>query len=80
MVDELKSDVQVDVRDFNCPMPLIKTQNTMKTLKPGQVLEVLTTDPTATKSVPTYAKKSGHEWLGMIEDEEGFFRLFIKKN
>lgn len=80
MVNEIKSDRQVDVRDMNCPMPLIKTQNTMKELKPGEILEVLTTDPTATKSIPAYAKKSGHEWLGMIEDEDGSYRLFLKKN
>jgi len=48
-------------------------------LEVGQILEVWGTDPGTKKDMPKLARKSGHEWLGFLDDEEGFFRFYLKK-
>ena len=68
----------LDVRGLSCPMPTLKTAKTMKSMAPGRILEVLGTDPGTKKDMPKLAKKSGHEWLGFLDDE-GFYRFYLRK-
>ncbi len=75
---EIKPDLTIDVRGEHCPMPVLKTSKSLKNMKPGQVLEVLGTDPGTKKDMPKVAQKSGNEWLGVIEDE-GFYRFYLRK-
>jgi tRNA 2-thiouridine synthesizing protein A len=62
---KIKPDETLDVRGISCPMPTLKTAKAMKSLEVGQI--------------PKLARKSGHEWLGFLDDEEGFFRFYLKK-
>jgi len=72
-------DETLDVRGISCPMPTLKTAKAMKSMAPGQILEVLGTDPGTKKDMPKLANKSGHEWLGFLDDDEGFYRFYIRK-
>ncbi|MBU0545363.1 MAG: sulfurtransferase TusA family protein [Proteobacteria bacterium] len=71
-------DETLDVRGLSCPMPTLKTAKAMKSLTPGQIIEVLGTDPGTKKDMPKLANKSGNEWLGFIDDE-GFYRFYLRK-
>ena len=35
----------LDCKGLQCPMPVIKTAQAIKNIEPGQVLELLATDP-----------------------------------
>jgi len=72
-------DATLDVRGISCPMPTLKTAKAMKNMAPGQILEVLGTDPGTKKDMPKLANKSGHEWLGFRDDGEGFYRFYLKR-
>jgi tRNA 2-thiouridine synthesizing protein A len=76
---KIKPDETLDVRGLSCPMPTLKTAKAMKSLAVGQILEVLGTDRGTKKDMPKLARKSGHEWLGSLDDAEGFFRFYLKK-
>jgi len=76
---KIEPDQTLDVRGLSCPMPTLKTAKTMKGLELGQILEVLGTDRGTVKDMPKLAKKSGHEWLGHLDQNEGFYRFYIKK-
>jgi len=76
---KIKPDKTLDVRGLSCPMPTLKTAKTMKSMDPGQILEVMGTDPGTKKDMPKLAQKSGNEWLGFLDDGEGFYRFYIKK-
>ena len=77
MVDQLKADETLDCRGLVCPMPLLKTKKSIAKMKSGQVLEVLSTDPGTKNDLPSFAGRSGHEYLGE-KDEEGFTRYYLK--
>jgi tRNA 2-thiouridine synthesizing protein A len=54
---------KLDVRRLLCPIPVIRTQNRVKTLQQGDELEVLATDPGVLNDVPTWCRINGHEVL-----------------
>ena len=78
-IDSITVHQTLDARGLTCPMPLLKTKKTLKTLGPGEVLEILGTDPGSKNDIPGFASKGDNEFLGMVEDPEGFTRYFIKK-
>lgn len=78
-LSKIKADVTLDARGLSCPMPVLKTAKAMKSMEPGQILEVLGTDPGTKNDMPKLAKKGGNEWLGFQDDEGGFYRFYLKK-
>jgi len=54
------SQFQLDARNLLCPLPVIRTQNKVKTLKPGDRLEVICTDPGALQDIPSWCRVFGH--------------------
>jgi len=48
----------LDVRGAKCPVPIVKTKKMIDTLKVGDVLEVLATDPGSVADFQGWAKVS----------------------
>lgn len=57
------SDRLLDARHLLCPMPVIKIQQAIQDLSPGQVLRVLCTDPGVRFDVPAWVEMHGHRIL-----------------
>jgi tRNA 2-thiouridine synthesizing protein A len=53
----------LDVRHLLCPMPVIRTQNRVADLTPGDVLEVVATDLGVLVDIPAWARINGHRIL-----------------
>ena len=51
----------LDARGLLCPLPVIRTQDTIKNLAPGTLLDVLATDPGTLHDVPAWCRVHGHE-------------------
>ena len=60
----------LDARRVLCPLPVIRTQDKVATLRPGDVLEVTATDPGVKIDIPTWCRINGHQVLG-IEERDG---------
>ena len=52
---------ELDARRLLCPMPVIKTQDRIKTLAPGDQLKVICTDPGVLVDIPSWCRIHGHE-------------------
>ncbi len=65
------SHYELDARRMLCPMPVIKTQNRVKTLTKGDTLDVICTDPGALSDIPAWARINGHKVISNheIDDE-----------
>ena len=50
----------VDARGLLCPLPVIRTQESIKNLTPGTILTVLTTDPGSLEDIPAWCRVHGH--------------------
>jgi len=61
---------KLDARHTLCPMPVIKTQNRVAELQPGDLLEVTCTDPGALSDIPAWCRINGHQVKETREDED----------
>ncbi|MCZ6657127.1 MAG: sulfurtransferase TusA family protein [Gammaproteobacteria bacterium] len=51
----------LDARGLLCPLPVIRTQDTITNLAPGTLLDVLATDPGTLHDIPAWCRVHGHE-------------------
>ena len=58
----------LDARRLLCPLPVIRTQERVKGLAPGDTLEVTCTDPGALHDIPAWCRLNGHLVTGTAED------------
>lgn len=61
---------QLDARRLLCPMPVIKTQNQVANMQPGDEIEVICTDPGALNDIPAWARINGHEVIDTQQDDD----------
>lgn len=54
---------ELDARRLLCPLPVIRAQNAMKSLAPGDVLVVTATDPGVLQDIPAWCRINGHRVL-----------------
>ncbi len=61
---------RLDARHLLCPMPVIRTQQAVAGLSPGDTLEVLATDPGALHDIPAWCRIHGHEVLASAREQQ----------
>jgi tRNA 2-thiouridine synthesizing protein A len=64
------SEYELDARRMLCPMPVIKTQNKVKELAVGDILNVICTDPGVLSDIPAWARINGHTILGHQDNDD----------
>ena len=69
---------RVDARGLACPMPIVKTAQSIATLGSGELLEVLATDPGSTKDFVAWSRTTGHELVEQTV-EDGVYRFLLRK-
>jgi tRNA 2-thiouridine synthesizing protein A len=74
----MKADKTLDCVGLYCPMPIVKTAQKMKELRPGEVLEVIADDRGIKQDMPAWCQTTGHECLG-IEDSGKEIKVYVKK-
>ena len=68
----------LEAKRMLCPMPVIRTQDKIKTLSAGDVLEVVCTDPGALQDVPAWCRINGHKVLETkTTDDEVFIIIEV---
>ena len=78
MSDEIKADINMDLKGVACPMPVIKVSQQIKKMQVGQILAAETTDPGAHADFPAWAKTTGNEIVS-IEKKDSVTVFYIKK-
>ena len=59
----------LDARGLLCPLPVIRTQDRIKSLPPGTIVEVLATDVGTLHDIPAWCRVHGHEVLSMMDQD-----------
>ncbi|HLA16892.1 MAG TPA: sulfurtransferase TusA family protein [Candidatus Limnocylindrales bacterium] len=71
-------DRQLDAKGLACPLPIVKTAQSMKEMVSGQLLEVLATDRGSVKDFAAWSKSTGNEIVEQTTDG-GVFRFVLRK-
>lgn len=74
----IKVDVQLDCKGLSCPMPIVRTKKAMDQLEPGQVIEVQATDSGSHTDIQSWAKNTGHQYLG-TKQEGDLLKHYLRK-
>ena len=77
-MEEFTPTKTLDARGLQCPMPVVKTSQEIKSISVGDVLEVLATDPGSMADIQAWCKSTGNELLKM-ERAEGVFKFYIRR-
>jgi TusA-related sulfurtransferase len=74
----MKADQTLDCYGLLCPVPIIQTAKAVKTMKLGEVLEVVSTDKGIKADMPAWCRTTGQEFLG-LEEEGGVVKVYVRK-
>lgn len=59
----------LDAKHLLCPIPVIRTQHQIKSLSPGDILEVECTDHGVLADIPAWCRIHGHHHLDSYESD-----------
>ncbi|MDN4523347.1 sulfurtransferase TusA family protein [Fictibacillus fluitans] len=68
----------LDCKGLACPMPIVKTKKAMEKLESGKVIEIQATDKGSTADIQSWAKSTGHQYLGTTSEGE-VLRHYLRK-
>ncbi len=68
----------LDAKGLKCPMPIVRTAQAIKPMAPGQLLEVLATDPGAVADFGAWSRSTGNE-LVTTSVNGGVYRFVIRR-
>lgn len=69
---------EVDARGLNCPLPILRTKKMLNTMKSGEVVHILATDPASVRDFEAFARQTGNELIEHGE-RDGSFYFFMKR-
>jgi tRNA 2-thiouridine synthesizing protein A len=72
--DGIHADETLDTSGLLCPLPVYQASIVLKRLEPGQVLELVCTDPGSLADIPVLARRTGNVLLGV--DDRGSTQVF----
>jgi tRNA 2-thiouridine synthesizing protein A len=78
-LSDIQASSTVDARGSACPGPLLEAKKGIGKVKVGEVLEIYSADSGTRKDIPAWAKKVGHDYLGMLE-VDGYDKHFVRRN
>lgn len=69
----------LNARRLLCPLPVIRTQDKVKQLNPGDQLEVICTDPGVMQDIPAWCRINGHRVLKTgVQDHDYIIVLEVR--
>ena len=74
----MKANMSLDCIGLYCPMPIIKTAEKMKSMAPGEVLEIVADDRGIKQDMKAWCEVTGND-LTAIVDTDGEIKIYVKK-
>ena len=69
----------LDVKGLACPLPILRAKKQLKSLSPGEELEVLATDPGSVEDFDAFCDVTGHALESHGETDRVFTFVIRKK-
>ena len=74
-----KVDKELDARGLNCPLPILRTKQSLAGMVSGQILKIVATDPGSVIDFQVFAEQTGNELLSLSEAGQEFIFLLKKR-
>ena len=70
--------IELDARELQCPMPLLKAKRALNGMNAGEMLRILATDQGSVRDFEVFCKQSGHRLLSS-DEHEGVYTHVLEK-
>jgi tRNA 2-thiouridine synthesizing protein A len=78
-LEDITPDVVADARGSACPGPLLEAKKSIGSVSIGGIVEIRSSDPASRGDIPVWTEMVGHEFLGVLEADEGYDRIFVRR-
>lgn len=68
----------LDCSGLNCPIPILRLSKAVRSLKTGERLEMIATDPGSVKDIQAWSKQTGNTLVESKQDNEKFMFVVEK--
>ena len=68
----------LDASGLTCPLPVLKARKLLIGMRPGEILEVVTTDPMSVVDMPVFCAQAGHTII-REENQDSRFVFAIER-
>lgn len=73
------AETELDLRGYQCPLPVLKTRNAMRKMDQGARLWVLTDDPLAGIDIPAFCNETGQHLVEQLAGEGDEQKFLIER-
>lgn len=74
----MKTDVDLDARGLNCPLPILRARQALRAMQSGQILRIVATDPGSAQDFKLFAQQTGHALLDLSQ-VGGEYTILMRK-
>jgi tRNA 2-thiouridine synthesizing protein A len=78
-MSEMAFDVELDVRQLACPLPILRAKKALSPMTSGQVLKLVATDKGSPKDFIDFCGKTGNELLSSTTQGDEFIFLIRRR-
>jgi len=78
-MSEMTFDVELDVRQLACPLPILRAKKALSPMTSGQVLKLVATDKGSPKDFIDFCGKTGNELLSSTTQGDEFIFLIRRR-
>ena len=74
------NEIELDTCGTECPIPVLRARKLSQTLKHGNIVKVIATDPLAEADFKHYCEQSNYQYLGCKKEKEKLCIRYIFKS
>ncbi|MBK6957201.1 MAG: sulfurtransferase TusA family protein [Nitrosomonas sp.] len=74
-----KIDKELDARGLVCPLPILRTKQSLAGMTSGQTLKIVATDPGSMIDFQVFAEQTGNELLSLSQTVDEFIFILKKR-
>jgi tRNA 2-thiouridine synthesizing protein A len=74
----MEFDIELDVRQLACPLPILRAKKSLSQMSSGQVLRIVATDKESPKDFEVFCRQTGNE-LVSSSAQGGEFVFLIRR-
>jgi tRNA 2-thiouridine synthesizing protein A len=75
---ELPIKTVLDAKGLNCPMPIVRTAQAIKTIASGELIEVQATDPGSVADFAAWSRSTGNQLVAQ-RSEAGVYTFVLRR-
>lgn len=72
-------DKELDARGLVCPLPILRTKQSLAGMISGQTLKIVATDPGSVIDFQVFAEQTGNELLSLSQTVDEFIFILKKR-